>query len=702
MKTELTTPMQMFSLPQVLEIPLYQRAYVWAEEEQWEPLWQDIRRVSELRMSTAPSATHFLGAVVLQEQESGGVSALRSYAIVDGQQRLTTLQLLMDAAGAMMTHLGLEQAAARLENLTHNAEMYGLVGGDRLKVQHQNSDRDAFRSVMTAEPPVDHAELESARIVDAHRFFSEQVTEWLTEDRGTAHQNAEALVAALSHGLQLVAITLQADENSQEIFETLNARGTPLTAADLIKNLVFKRLAEEGADVQLAYEQHWRGFENTFWESEVPLGRLSVQHLSLFLTHWLVAQTGEEVSTRATFGRFKHWLEHECDGPAITVLQEITAAAHRYEELLAESRQKVGNISRPALFLYRTEAAGSIAVRPVLIRVLDPRRPVPDAQAAQILADVESWLVRRSLLSLPTSDISRTVAAVIAALDNGDPVGSAARVRTFLEEQVRPGTYWPGDAEMRKELAKEPVYRRLRRSRLSMALEAIEDRLRGHDGAAKNPTAARVERWTMTIEHLLPQSWRKSWPVDDLAAQLERDAHVHRLGNLTLLHQGLNSSVSDGPWDAKRTALDASDTLLLTRGPRSSATWDEGLIDTRTAEMTEHLIAAWPVPAGHDPEVSKAGETEYVEISVARLVAAGVLPPGTVLTCEVRSVQHRATVTTDGKLEVDGTKYDSPSGAAAAVTHGTRNGWRVWRLPNGDQLRTLKHRSQAAHAEGEA
>ena len=71
MKTELTTPMQMFSLPQVLEIPLYQRAYVWAEEEQWEPLWQDIRRVSELRMSTAPSATHFLGAVVLQDLLSG-------------------------------------------------------------------------------------------------------------------------------------------------------------------------------------------------------------------------------------------------------------------------------------------------------------------------------------------------------------------------------------------------------------------------------------------------------------------------------------------------------------------------------------------------------------------------------------------------------------------------------------------------------
>lgn len=156
---------------------------------------------------------------------------------------------------------------------------------------------------MDAEPPVDHATLQHAgsHLVLAHAYFSEMVNEWLgdLEDPMFARR-AEVLVHALSEQLQFVVIDLKAQENAQEIFETLNARGTPLTAADLIKNYVFMRLEEEKATTESAYKEFWR-FEAPFWEAEVSVGRQNVERSSLFFAQWLTAQTGDEVGPKGTF-----------------------------------------------------------------------------------------------------------------------------------------------------------------------------------------------------------------------------------------------------------------------------------------------------------------------------------------------------------------------------------------------------------------
>ena len=160
---------------------------------------------------------------------------------------------------------------------------------------------------MSAEPPIDYSVLPRSRIVEAHQYFAEQIREWLGDPVNL--ERAQALVFALSRGVQLVVIALEHHEPSQEIFETLNARGTPLTAADLIKNYVFQQIVREGGSAEVAFRDHWRDLERPFWTREVRIGRYTMERLSLFLNHWLVARTGEEVSTRSTFTRFKSWFE---------------------------------------------------------------------------------------------------------------------------------------------------------------------------------------------------------------------------------------------------------------------------------------------------------------------------------------------------------------------------------------------------------
>ena len=121
MKTDVVTPMQIFNLPQHFVVPLFQRAYVWEEEDQWDPLWSDVRRIADLRVSEPyREAYHFLGAVVLQAQE-GAVHVVQARNVIDGQQRLTTLQILMDAASAVLDESGEDRLASQLERYTHNS-----------------------------------------------------------------------------------------------------------------------------------------------------------------------------------------------------------------------------------------------------------------------------------------------------------------------------------------------------------------------------------------------------------------------------------------------------------------------------------------------------------------------------------------------------------------------------------------------------
>lgn len=220
METHVRTPQQIFLQPQHLVVPPFQRPYVWDKDEQWAPLWQDVRRLAEHRISDPLSgATHFLGAVVVQAQEQVAGN-LQGSNIIDGQQRLTTLQLLMDAVAAVLEQAGTDALAAQLDVLTHNQEMFVQAGQTRLKIRHTNRDQAAFDEVMDADPPVDHARLlhAGALIVRGHEYFTQVVTEWLGdfEADGLAAR-ADALVYALSRGLQLVAINLNANENSQEI-----------------------------------------------------------------------------------------------------------------------------------------------------------------------------------------------------------------------------------------------------------------------------------------------------------------------------------------------------------------------------------------------------------------------------------------------------------------------------------------------------
>jgi len=686
MDTQVRTPQSVFMHPQRLSVPLFQRPYVWNQENQWEPLWNDVIRVAErlLRFPADRHQPHFLGAVVLQ-QTANPIGSMQTWTIIDGQQRLTTLQLLLDALHAELLVVQAVKPAARIEPLINNAEAFCLQREDRMKVWPTNRDRNAFVAVMFAEPPVRHDELEHQghRMVEAHRYFSEQSRNWLVaSDPEALLRKAEAIERVTRELLQLVVIDLSADENAQEIFETLNARGTPLTAADLIKNFVFQRLLDGGADVESAYRQQWSEFETGFWEQEISVGRVKHQRSSVFLNHWLIARTGEQIVAREVFSRFKRFVTHDVVSSMATLLTGIHEAALVYRQFVISASIQTGEIERDGLFAYRTSVLESEVIKPFVLFLCDPAESaISDGQRQRALEAIESWMVRRMLVRATTKSYTQVVADLITLVRSTDRERAGELVETYLSRQSGGNLYWPDDDELRAEVETLPAYRRLPRGRLRMILEAIEDHLRGWTDGKQAIGSPRIARKQYAIEHIMPRKWGPHWPLSGGTSEEQRDEDVHTIGNLTLLTGKLNSKVSNGPWsgpNGKLMALNKHDTFFLNRELVKTAgdNWTDDSIQNRTRTMIEAIIDIWPVPVGHRSGHHQKRQTSKKRIHLSDLIAVGALESGMSLFPRRLEFSDRIVIVLDdGSVDVDGQPFGSPSKAATSIAGVSTNGW---------------------------
>jgi hypothetical protein len=691
METQVRTPQSVFMMPQRLTVPLFQRPYVWNQERQWEPLWEDVIRVAERRLAHPAErhTPHFLGAVVLQ-QIPNPIGLMQHRTIIDGQQRLTTLQLMLDALQAELTAVGATQPAERLQQLVANGQAFCTAPEDSFKVWPTNRDRPSFNDVMGATPPVDHDALphKGSRMVEAHRYFGTEARKWLTAGGpDQVSDRAAAIDATVRDLLQLVVIDLAADENAQEIFETLNARGAQLTAADLIKNFIFQRLLEANTAVETAYDKHWKDFETAFWEAEINVGRLRYQRSSIYLNHWLIARTGEEIVAREVFSRFKTFATFDAGQPMLALLAQIHRAAGVYRSFIIEGDKTTGALDRLAFFSYRISVLESEVIKPVVLWLLDPDQPaVPAAQFAKALDAMESWLMRRMLIRVTSKSYSKVIADLIRTLRASDRARPGDAISKFFADQTAEAAYWPDDEEMRGELRTSAVYRRLSRGRLRLVLESIEDYGRGWRDGKDGLGGERVARGKYAIEHILPRSWQAHWPLTAPHEESERERLVHTIGNLTLLTKPLNSKVSNGPWtgpDGKWAALEAHDVLLMNNDLRKQATdaWTHDRIKARTERMIDAIIAIWPTPAGHRVRHEREKAPPSRKLDLADLLNAGILQAGMTLYPGPKKFAGRtATLLADGSIEVDGVAHERPRAAARVIAGRSKSGLRFFRV----------------------
>ena len=698
MHTDAQPPHKIFNMPQQFVVPLFQRRYRWSEDKQWDPLWRDIQRVADRLLEAGRDTvnSHFLGAVVLQQVEIP-TGSLQEKTIIDGQQRLTTLQLLMDAVHGELLKVGAKQAAARLGTLIENGEQFRETTEERYKVRPTHEDRPQFDSVMAAEHPVDYSVLKKAlvvegtktakdyRILDAHEFFAAKSREWLMADgEDQASRRGEILDKVLREFLEIVVIDLSVDENSQEIFETLNSRGVELTAADLIKNFVFQRLRLDnpGSVIESVYNEYWRDFDRlAFWDEEESLGRLTQKRSSAFLGYWLTSQTGEETVLSEVFYRFKNLVLYDLKIPMLELLGRIKKSAAAYNKLVEASFRKEGDLTRPELFMYRIKCLDSNLAKAIVLTLVDEQHEFESKQIDEVLDIVESWICRRAILQKSTKRYNYIFADIVKTIRGSTPENVVSAVRSYFQGESSETSYWPDDEEVSLELQSRNMYRRRARGR--MILEAIEDYYRGwgNSGVSSSGTP-RVPRMVYSIEHIIPRGWDKNWKLPTGVTESERDDRVQLLGNLTLVTKSLNSSLSNDAWDKKKTTLAERDIGFMNKKIIAAHTseWTDADVDARVKDLEKIVLELWPVPSGHKVQ-RQAGRTAQAkrEVTLVNLLEADLIKVGQVLYPKRGKFAGRNGVINDsGEIEIDEKSFYSPSGAAVHLTNRPTAGWGFW------------------------
>jgi hypothetical protein len=608
------TPRDLFDSTVNYEIPPFQRPYVWTEEDQWQPLRDDIERLTENVMEAgedterlAAIGGHFLGAVVLKLLDSpAGDPGRRS--VIDGQQRLTTLQLLLDAAQIVIDEHGLEEDSESLSELVVNKSRRFADTYKRFKLWPSRIDRPAFQHVMDDGLAVP-TELEDSRIAQAHRFFIDEISGWAetSGDPDKAALRLNSLATVLQQMLQVVTINLGVNDDDQLIFETLNDRGTPLLAADLIKNFVFQRCEEIDADVDGWADRYWQDFDGDWWREQVSQGRLFRSRIDLFLQYWLTMRTLSEVPTDAVFSRFRSFASEQLSSlpEAEAFLQGLRNDADTFRDLaLLDPGSASGSFYSRVV-----ESLELGAFIPMLLWMISDNHNPPRDQVDKALAAVESWAVRRTLLRRTMKDVNKLVVSLLQELNRRplDSVGSSTV--DFLLEQTADAREWPTDEEIVKDLPETKVYGNIKQQRLRTILAALEKRAR----TDRHEDVSLPQK--LEVEHVMPRGWRSYWGegvAHDPEASIERDRIINTIGNLTLVTQKLNVALSNRPWtdeearvvaptgkDAgvgKRSLLSRFSILVLNKEivDEHLASWSEDDIGSRGERLATLATEVWP------------------------------------------------------------------------------------------------------------
>ncbi|OBH94303.1 DUF262 domain-containing protein [Mycobacterium sp. E2733] len=608
MQAETRTLTQLFQLDVRYVIPLYQRPYVWTEERQWAPLWDDIATVANHVMfegATAKSPVHFLGAIVIQQEENPPGSPQR-FLVIDGQQRLTTLQLLLAAAARAAELSGCPDEGKLLRRLTANDPLLAK-GDERFKVWPTNANRAAFITVMEPDGASDAAlDDPNNEIQEAYAFFCQQIQSWATDDDGDGAKSSPdkqfaALRVSLSDLLKLVSIRLEDGDSPQVIFETLNGRGTPLIALDLLKNAVFLEAAREQVDTDHLYHAHWAPeLDRDYWREDRRAGRLFTKNGDMFLQYWLVAELAEPVPSTELFDIFRKRILQPATCPPMAEL--IPTLARDAATLRQFQSAEAGSPDRR--FVELLELLDTTTLMPIALLLLRSDQ-ISAERRAHAFAILESFLVRRMLCGWTTKNYNRLAAALVGEIKK-DIAHADTVLQSRLAAETAPANRWPRDDDLHAALRNKDMYGQRRQDRLVMVLWRIEEHLRIADNKVEQGLAAPSK---LTLEHLIPQAWESHWPLDgnqsDPAAW--RSAHLHRLGNLTLTTGPLNSSLSNLPWHAPEEPKDKRRSLVQHSLLKLNTTvvhdypehFDEHSVDERGAWLTSRITQIWPGPPVH-------------------------------------------------------------------------------------------------------
>jgi len=536
-------------------IPIYQRAYSWQESE-CRQLWNDIMRTG----GDDTLSAHFIGSIVYIEDSLYSVTGHTQLLVIDGQQRVTTVLLVIEALARQIGEVepfdGFSETKLRNRYLKDPDES----GQRGYKLLLTETDRETLLALMDNKKLPDN---HSLRLKENFDFFQRKVKE--------LEGNFKPLCAGLS---KLVAVDISLDrqhDNPQLIFESMNSTGRALTQADLIRNFILMGLKPDHQE--RIYLQHWRQMEENFGQKAYS------QHFDGFMRHYLTVKIGEIPRVGDVYEEFKKYARPKINADDIdSLVADVHAFAGHY---CAMALGKETDRDLAPVFSDLCDLKADIAY-PFLLELYhdyaNNRLAKDDLVRAVRL--VESYVFRRAVCAIPTNSMNKTFAAFGKALNKEKYLESIQAHFLLLPTYRR----FPRDEEFKHEIKARDLYNIRSRSYWLRRLE-------------NHGWKEQVSVNEYTTEHIMPQTLTEEWKsaLGDDWQRVHGD-FLHTLGNLTLT--GYNSEYSNHPFTEKRDMKGGfkDSPLNLNDGLGRLEAWDEAAIRSRANRLAENAAAAWEAP----------------------------------------------------------------------------------------------------------
>jgi len=544
-------------------IPIYQRAYSWSERE-CRQLWEDIIRTGE----NDDIDTHFIGSIVYIEKGIHHISSLSPLLVIDGQQRLTSISLLIAALADKLEELP-EEDREIIEGFSpKKLRRYYLLNPEEERDKHyklilSKTDKDSLISIVKNKPlPVEH----SIRVVENYNLFKNWINGYSNK--------LESLCKGIAK-LIVVDIGLNRDyDNPQLIFESMNSTGKELTQADLIRNYILMGL-EIRKQTDL-YEDYWRPMELDFGQESYT------SDFDGFMRHYLTVKTGKVPRIGEVYEAFKNYkVRQENEDVDIAEIVADIREFSRYYCYMTLNKEKDRDLKIAFNDLKELKVDVSY---PMLLELYDDynHNIINKDEFLEIVRLIESYVFRRNICSIPTNSMNKTFATFMKTVDRENYVESVKAQFILLPSYRR----FPNDKEFSKEFYTKDIYNISRRSYWIRKLENYNRK-------------ERVDVNEYTIEHIMPQNPNLSgeWK-NELGLEWERihETWLHTLGNLTLT--GYNSEYSDKPFIDKRDMPNGfkDSPIRLNQSLRDINSWNQTEIIKRGKQISQEALKVWALP----------------------------------------------------------------------------------------------------------
>lgn len=555
-------------------IPIYQRKYSW-KDEQCEQLWHDIMQAAD------NSTGHFVGSVVYIEREIYTISAIPQLLVIDGQQRLTTISLLLMALSKRLS----------AENLVVNDNITGKKIKNYYLVNNDEEDTELYyRLVLTDSDNSFYKALledvscddEDNQVIENYRFFEDKIN---TLDASKLAKLYEGLSKLL-----VVDIALErGKDNPQLIFESLNSTGLDLSQTDLIRNYLLMDL--EPKEQNKLYMNYWSKIERRFYLVN------DAKLFDRFMRDYLTIKTEKIPNIDHIYKDFKKYVFEEKIAVA-GLLEELEFYSKCY--LAITSQKDVTNKQIQKQLFDITKLKVDVSYPFILEAYADLLRDkLTEDDFIQLLKLVESYVLRRSICNVATNGLNKAFVTLLKEVDKN------AYLESFKVALVtkKGSSRYPNDAEFIREFKTRNMYKM---RNLRFLLEKIENYNR------KEP----ISIADFTIEHVMPQNekisaeWQKELGPDYLTVHQN---YLHTIGNLTLT--AYNSSLSDKPFEMKKRTEKGflKSPLFLNESIAHAPQWNKESIERRAELLVKEALVIWFYPHVDQVTIDKYQPAKQVD-----------------------------------------------------------------------------------------